>query len=155
MVVMQNGVIVQSGTPSEVMSEPVNEFVATFVGMENIYVGSVTVVADGLISLTIGHQIMKIPGNGAPGERVTLCIHPEHVVVTTNDPERLTSARNVFLCRVNKIVPFGLFNKVYLDCSFTLVAAMTNQSLAELGLTPGSVVYASVKATAVHLFRKT
>jgi tungstate transport system ATP-binding protein len=155
MVVMQSGTIVQSGTPSDVMSQPANEFVATFVGMENIYVGCVTVVTDGLISLIIGHQSMKIPGDGVPGEKVTLCIHPEHVVVTINDPDRQTSARNVLLCRVTKIIPFGLYNKVYLDCSFTLVAAMTNQSLAELGLAPGSVVYASIKATAVHMFRKT
>ena len=97
---------------------------------------------------------MEIPGEGSPGERVTLCIHPEHVVVTTSDPDRQTSARNVFSCRVIRIVPLGLFSKVYLDCGFMLVAAVTNQSLSELGLKPTSTVYASIKATAVHLFRK-
>jgi len=154
MAVMQNGTIVQTGTPSNVISEPVNEFVATFVGMENIFTGTVNEAKHGLLSLTIGIQIMEILGEGSPGECVTFCIHPEHVLLTSCDPDRLTSARNVFSSRVIKIVPFGLYNKVYLDCGFTLVAAVTNQSLAELRLKPGSTVYALMKATAVHQFRK-
>ena len=44
MVVMQNGCIVQSGIPSDVMSQPANEFVATFVGMENLFTGTVSEV---------------------------------------------------------------------------------------------------------------
>ena len=154
MVVMQNGSIVQSGSPSAVISQPVNEFVATFVGMENVFTGTVKEACNGLLSLAIGNLTMEIPGEGSPGGRVTLCIHPDHVVLTTSDPSRHTSARNVFPCEVVRIVPFGLFNKVYLDCGFTLVASVTNQSLAELGLQPASTAYALIKATAVHLFRK-
>jgi tungstate transport system ATP-binding protein len=154
MAVMQNGTIVQAGTPSNVMSEPVNEFVATFVGMENIFTGTVNEANNGLLSLAVGTQIMEILGEGSPGGCVTFCIHPEHVVVTSSDPDRQTSARNVFSGKVLKIVPFGLYNKVYLDCGFVLVAAVTNQSLAELRLKPGSAVYALMKATAVHQFRK-
>jgi tungstate transport system ATP-binding protein len=47
-----------------------------------------------------------------------------------------------------------LFNKVYLDCGVTLVATVTNQSRDELQLAPGTPVFASFKATSVHLFRK-
>jgi tungstate transport system ATP-binding protein len=154
MAVMQNGIIVQTGAPSNVMSEPVNEFVATFVGMENIFTGTVNDANNGLLSLTIGTQIMEILGAGSPGECATFCIHPEHVVVTSSDPDRQTSARNVYSGRVLKIIPFGPYNKVYLDCGFILVAAVTNRSLAELRLKPGSAVYALMKATAVHQFRK-
>ncbi len=152
--VMHNGTIVQAGIPSDVMSRPENEFVASFVGMENIFTGTVSEVNNELLSLTIGTQKMEIPGEGSPGECVTFCIHPEHVVVNSNDPDRQTSARNVFSGRVIKIVTFGLYNKVYLDCGFMLVAAVTNQSLVELRLKPGSTVYALMKATAVHQFRK-
>jgi tungstate transport system ATP-binding protein len=122
--------------------------------MENIFAGTVTKVSDGLLTLAIGDQTLEILGNGSPGECVTLCIRPEHVVISTSDPDRQTSARNVLSCSVTRIVPFGLFNKVYLDCGFMLVAAVTNQSLAELGLKPASTAYAMIKATAVHLFRK-
>jgi tungstate transport system ATP-binding protein len=154
MVVMQGGRIVQAGTPAEVMSMPANSFVASFVGMENVLTGTVVSAAGGMLSLDVAGQAMEIVGSGSPGERVVLCAHPEHVVVTTVDPEHRTSARNVFPGTVTRIVPLGPVNKVYLDCGLPLVASVTGQSLAELGLSPGSTVFASFKATSVHLFRK-
>jgi tungstate transport system ATP-binding protein len=154
MVVMHDGRIVQSGTPAEVMSNPVNAFVASFVGMENVLTGLVVSAAQGMLTLEVAGQHLEIVGSGVPGERVVLCAHPEHVVVTINDPDRRTSARNVFPGTVARVVPFGAINKVYLDCGFPLVAAVTGQSLAELKLTAGSRVFASFKATSVHLFRK-
>jgi len=154
LVVMHGGRIVQTGTPIEVMNQPANSFVASFVGMENVLTGTVVSAAGGMLTLEVSGQQMEIVGSGVPGERVVLCAHPEHVVVTTVDPDRLTSARNVFSGTVTRIVPFGPINKVYLDCGFILVAAVTAQSLAELKLAVDSRVFASFKATAVHLFRK-
>ena len=154
MVVMQQGEIVQSGTPSSVMNQPANEFVATFVGMENIFTGVVSEADNGLFSMTMAGQAMEIMGNGVPGEAVVICIHPEHVVISLTNPEPASSARNVFPCRVSKVVQLGLYTKVFLDCGFTLVASITNQSLESLSLKPGSQVFASFKATAVHVFRK-
>ena len=154
MVVMQQGEIVQSGTPSSVMNQPANEFVATFVGMENIFTGIVSEADNGLFSMTMAGQAMEIMGNGAPGETVVICIHPENVVISLANPEPSSSARNIFPCRVSKVVQLGLYTKVFLDCGFTLVASITNQSLESLSLKPGSQVFASFKATAVHVFRK-
>jgi tungstate transport system ATP-binding protein len=154
MAVMQGGEIVQSGTPAEVMNRPVSEFVATFVGMENILTGRVVTAAGGMLTLDVAGQPVEIVGDGSPGEQVVLCAHPEHVVVATFDPDHRTSARNVFPGTVTRVAPFGPVHKIYLDCGFPLVAAVTGPSLAELGLGPGSRVFASFKATAVHLFRK-
>lgn len=154
MVVMHEGRIVQSGSPVEVMNQPANTFVATFVGMENILAGTVNSVGEGLLTLDVSGMNVEIVGGGAVGERVVFCAHPEHVIVTTIDPDHRTSARNVFPGRVVRIVPFGPIKKVYLDCGFPLVAAVTGQSLVDLRLEQGSRVFASFKATAVHLFRK-
>jgi len=154
MMVMQGGRIVQSGTTAAVTANPVNSFAAAFVGMENVFAGTVVSAAEGMLSLDVAGQTMEIVGSGAPGERVVLCTHPEHVVVTTVDPHHRTSARNVFPGTVTRIVPLGAVNKVYLECGFPLVATVTAHSLEELGLAPGSPVYASFKATSVHLFRK-
>jgi tungstate transport system ATP-binding protein len=154
MVVMQEGRIVQSGSPVEVMNQPANTFVATFVGMENILAGIVNSAGENLLTIDVSGRNLEIVGSGAAGENVVFCIHPEHVIVTTNDPDRLTSARNVFPGTVVRIVPFGPVNKVYLDCGFPLVAAVTGQSLTGLCLHQGSKVFASFKATAVHMFRK-
>jgi len=154
MVVMQHGEIVQSGTPSSVNNQPANEFVATFVGMENIFTGTVTDADNGLFSVSVAGQNMEIMGDGAPQESVVICIRPEHVVISLTNPEATTSTRNIFPCTVTKIVQLGLFTKIYLDCGFSLVASITNQSLESLVLHTGSQVFASFKATAVHVFRK-
>lgn len=154
MVVMHNGRIVQSGKPAEVMSQPANSFVASFVGMENVLTGMVVSANDGMLTLDVAGQTLEIVGSGEVGERMVICAHPEHVVVTINDPDHRTSARNVFPGTVARIVPMGAINKVYLDCGLPLVAKVTGHSLDELGLMPGSPVYASFKATSVHLLRK-
>jgi len=154
MVVLQAGRIVQEGPPAEVMHRPATEFVAGFVGMENILTGTVHSCADGLLTLEVSGREVDIVGAGAPGEQVVVCIRPEHVLLATRDPNHSTSARNVFPATVERIVPQGLYHKVYLACGFPLVANVTSQSLASLALHPGSEVFASFKATAVHLLRK-
>lgn len=153
MVVMQDGTIIQSGTPASVINNPVNAFAASFVGMENTFSGTVTAAGNGLLTLNVEGQVVEIPGDGHIGERVVLCIHPEHVAVNLSPPN-LTSSRNVYSGCISRIVPCGLFNKVYLDCGFTLVATITSQSLRQLGLQPTASIHASFKATSVHLFRK-
>lgn len=153
-VVMQQGKIIQSGTPSSVNNQPANEFVATFVGMENIFSGLVTEAGNGLFSVAVADRIMEIMGAAAPQESVVICIRPEHVVISLTSPEAAASTRNIFAGRVSKIVQLGLYTKVYLDCGFSLVASITNRSSETLLLQPGSPVFASFKATSVHLFRK-
>jgi len=154
MVVMERGKIVQSGTPSSVHNSPANEFVATFVGMENIFTGTIKESDNGLFSVSVADRTIEIMGEGAPMESVVICIRPEHIVVSVTNPETTASTRNIFPSTVTKIVQLGLYAKVYLDCGFSLVAAITNQSLESLALQTGSQVFASFKATAVHVFRK-
>ncbi|NVN91067.1 MAG: ABC transporter ATP-binding protein [Desulfuromonadales bacterium] len=153
-VVMQEGSIIQSGSPTEIIDQPASEFVATFVGMENILSGSVTAVDQGLFSLDVSGQTLKIMGSAILKEKAVICIHPDQVVVSLTNPGPDSSTRNVLSCTVKKIVHMGLFSKLYLDCGFKLVAAITNQSLEYLMLHQGSQVFASFKATAVHVFRK-
>ncbi len=154
MVVMQQGEIIQVGTPTEVLSAPANEFVASFVGMENIYSGTVSEAGAGLFSLAVGEHAIQVPGDARLRESAVICVHPESVTVTLEAPAQTSSARNILPARVSKIVHMGLFAKIYLDCGFRLVASVTNQSLESLALEPDSRVFASFKATAVHLFRK-
>jgi tungstate transport system ATP-binding protein len=48
----------------------------------------------------------------------------------------------------------GHFLKLTLDCGFPLVSYVTREAFAGLGLQEGKEVFASFKATAVHLIRK-
>ena len=153
MAVMKAGRIIQDGPPVEVMHRPSDEFVASFVGMENVLNGKVVAQEGGLLTVTLADHLIEFPGMSATGEKALFCIRPEHITITTSDPGRATSARNVFPATIRKIIPMGAYHKLYLECGFPLVACLTSQSLGTLHLAEGTRVFASFKATSVHLIR--
>ncbi len=154
MAVMNEGMILQIGSPEEVMNHPVNEWVASFVGVETILTGKVIKRNGGTFIASIGGQVIEAVGDAHLGETVVLCIRPENVTLSTRSSQEGTSARNVFPGRIVKIISLGLYQKVHLHCGFPLVAYVTNHSLEELSLTEGKEVKASFKATAVTVIRK-
>jgi tungstate transport system ATP-binding protein len=152
--VMHRGEIVQSGPPAAVLNEPVSELVASTVGMETILEGVVSRSAGGeLVAAVAGREVHAL-GDAAAGDAVYLCIRPENVTVERADPRGSSSARNVFPATVSASSPVGPYLKVKLDCGFPLVASVTGESFAALELGRGRTVYASVKATAIHVIRK-
>ncbi len=152
--VMNQGKIAQIGTPEQVMNQPVDEFVASFVGMETVFSGRVTKTHNGTFITSVSGREVEAVGALKPGEKIVCFIRPENVVLSTNSAEAKTSARNVFACKIVRIVPMGFFHRVQLDCGFPLVAYITNQSLENLLLKEGDSIFASFKATAVHVVRK-
>jgi len=152
--VIKEGKIVQLNAPETVMNQPTDAFIASFVGMETILAGEITGTGSGTVTVRINGGELEAVGVGKPGERVLCCTRPEQVTLFTKSTIEGTSARNTFAGRIVKIVPLGLFYKVCIDCGFSLVAYVTASSLADLALEEGVSVFASVKATAVHLIRK-
>ena len=152
--VMNLGKILQLGPPDEVMNRPVDEFVASFVGVETILNGWVIKRNGGSFLANVsGHEVEAV-GDVHVGEEVALCIRPENVTLSIHPFKETTSARNMFPGKIIAVSPMGLFQKVLLDCGFPLVAYVTNHSLENLMLTEGKEVNASFKATAIHVVRK-
>ena len=154
MAVMNKGGILQVGFPGEVMNHPVNEFVASFVGVETILSGRVIKRDGGTIIVSIEGQEIEAVGDAHLGEKVVLCIRPENVTISTRPSQEGTSARNVFAGRIVKIISLGHYQKVHLQCGFPLVSYVTNHSLEELSLAVGKEIGVSFKATAVTVIRK-
>jgi tungstate transport system ATP-binding protein len=154
-VVMQRGAVVQSGAPAVVMNEPVNEFVASCMGMETIVEGVVVRQADGEVVMAVAGKEISSIGAGAPGGHVYCCIRPEQVTIDLESPAGSSSARNVLPATITSVISAGPYLKVKLDCGFPLVATVTAESIATLGLSRGRSVFASFKATAVHVIRRT
>lgn len=155
LMVMEGGRIVQAGHPVEVMNRPLDEFVASFVGMETLVTGTVEKTDRELLTVDAGGRAIQAVGHAKPGDRVILGIRPENVTIISGDPGQKTSARNHFECEIVKISPQGPLLKLSLDCGFTLTAFITALSAEEMGLAQGSKVTAAVKATAVHMVAKT
>jgi tungstate transport system ATP-binding protein len=152
--VMHGGKIVQNGSPANVMNRPENGFVANFVGMETIIEGVVRQNADKLLTISVsGHEIEAI-GDLLPGEKAYCCIRPENVIVSVANTGVTSSTRNAFPARIVEITSLGPFLRLKLECGFPLTAYLTCESFTSLGLAEGKEVFASFKATSVHLIRK-
>jgi tungstate transport system ATP-binding protein len=157
--VMDRGEIVQIGPPEEVFSQPVNEIVASFVGIETILRGQVESQAGGFAEVRVSGGERIATASALPvGTPVTLCIRPEEVTLLAPTagaihelPLQPSSARNHFPAQVTRILPWGVALKVHLDCGFPLVAFVTRPSVEILSLHEGGTVIVTFKATAVHV----
>jgi tungstate transport system ATP-binding protein len=152
--VMNGGKFLQIGSPGDVMNQPLDEFVASFVGVETILTGRVVRRDGGTFVASIESQEIEAVGDVHLGETVVLCIRPEHVTLSAQPHREATSARNVFAGKILKIAAFGPYQKIQLDCKFPLIAYVTHHSREELSLTEGKEVRASFKASAVTVIRK-
>lgn len=80
-IVMNNGLIQQMGTPEEIYNEPENAFVADFIGDSNIMSGRM--IRDGLVEIN-GHEFPCVDGseNGfRPGQEVDVVVRPEDIEI--------------------------------------------------------------------------
>jgi len=75
-VVMNNGVIQQKGTPEDIYNEPVNAFVADFIGESNIVEGIMR--QDGVVEI-FGRVYECVDKGFAVNEKVDVVIRPEDI----------------------------------------------------------------------------
>lgn len=84
--VMNEGEIVQSGTPVDIYDEPINHFVATFIGESNILSGKM--IEDYLVEFN-GKHFEAVDGGMRPNESVQVVIRPEDLQITLPDEGKL------------------------------------------------------------------
>lgn len=84
--VMNEGEIVQSGTPVDIYDEPINHFVATFIGESNILPG--IMIEDYLVAFN-GKEFEAVDGGMRPNEPVEVVIRPEDLQITLPDEGKL------------------------------------------------------------------
>jgi molybdopterin-binding protein len=153
--ILHDGDLLQIGTTSEVFNSPQDEFVAGFVGVENVIEGRVLSTQEGIadIELAPGRKLEAVDNGAARSSKVLACIRPEDVALELTLPAE-SSVRNHFPGRIVSAEALGPVLRIRLDCGFPLLAYVTRRSYLDLGLTPGTQVVASVKATAVHLIAR-
>jgi len=146
--VIIDGELVQVDTPHAVFNEPVSEEVATFVGVENVIKGKIVSNEDGVVVVETGNYQIRALSNLKEGE-VNVFIRPENIILSK--VKLKSSARNCIGGKISKINQIGATYRVYMDNG--LSALVTKHAIEELGLNSGKKVYASFKATAIHLIK--
>ncbi|QDJ29302.1 spermidine/putrescine ABC transporter ATP-binding protein [Leuconostoc gelidum subsp. gelidum] len=84
--VMNDGVIQQNGSPEDIYDEPINHFVADFIGESNILDGIMK--KDYLVHFT-GKDFENVDAGMRPNERVEIVLRPEDLDLTTIENGKL------------------------------------------------------------------
>lgn len=146
--IMKKGTISQVGDIDEIFRHPKDEFVADFVGTENILKGFAKDGNDSLTFVDTGN--ITIESTDKKTGDVHATIRPEDITLSTDKVP--TSARNVFEGHIKEIYDLGTIIKLTVDVGESVVLVLTRQSFIDLELNIGKKVYIYFKATAVNLF---
>ncbi len=142
-IVLEAGRVVQAGPLAELRERPRSRYVADLVGV-NLYRGA----ADG--------RRIRLPGRGelvaaghARGE-VFAVVHPRAVALHRHEPEG--TPRNLLPGTVEHLDVEGDRVRVIVAGAVPVTAEVTPAAVAELELTAGAAVWASIKATEVSVY---
>lgn len=146
--VMNKGEIIQTGIPDEVFSKPNCRFIAGFVGVENIFRGT---ISSGKGSSIISVDGLKISSSatGLSGE-IYASVRPEDIMIS-KEPLK-TPARNSFQGKVVSIKNNGTMVQVIVDVGILFTTILTRRGLSDIELKEDDRVYLTFKAAAVHVF---
>ncbi|MFE9648358.1 ABC transporter permease [Streptomyces sp. NPDC006365] len=147
--VLDEGRAVQDAPPAEVTRHPRSPWVARMLG-RNAWPGTAT--ADGL-ELADGGGRLVIADPLPAGTEALAIIAPEAVAVHRDRPSG--SPRNVWPGTVREITATGSRLRILItsDRAPDVVAEITPQAAAELGLADGASVWTSIKATETTVVR--
>ena len=85
--VMSKGEVIQSGTPVDIYDEPINRFVADFIGESNIVDG---VMKEDYLVEFVGKEFECADAGMRPNEKVEIVIRPEDLSLTSIENGKLT-----------------------------------------------------------------
>lgn len=94
--VINNGIIEQSGTPVDIYDEPINRFVADFIGESNIVDG--VMLEDYKVQFA-GKVFDCVDRGMKPNEKVDVIVRPEDLEITTVEKGKLVVTVDTFLFR--------------------------------------------------------
>ncbi|MEV6960523.1 ABC transporter ATP-binding protein [Streptomyces sp. NPDC051207] len=144
LVVVEDGRVVQEGTPADIARHPRTDYIARLVGL-NLYRGQ----ADGhTVRLDAGPAITTTEDLSGP---VFVAFPPGAVTLYRERPTG-SSARNLWRCEVAGLDSHGDQIRAGLTGELSLAADLTTVAAAELDLRPGAPVWAAVKATQTHAY---
>ena len=142
--IMRGGDVVQVGTPEEIFRRPNSDFVAGFVGIENLFSG--TGSPDGTV--TVGDVCIRVEESviGA----VSVAIRPEEILLSKAPlPE---NGKNVFCGQIESARPNGGLVRVSVDAGIPFWVTLTRQGFEEAAVVPGDTVYLAFGPSAAHAY---
>ena len=144
-VVLENGRVVQQGTPDDIRLRPATPYVAALAGT-NLLTAHIDV--PGSARLTEHELTLTVADSGSSGD-VLLTISPRAVALHEEKPEG--SPRNSWRSTVELVEPLGDTTRIVLGAPVPLAVDITPAAAEALYLARGTPIWASVKATEIGL----
>ncbi len=144
--VLEAGRITQSGSPDDIRRAPATPYVAALAGT-NLFAGR---AETGSVLMIDHDHTLTIADTTLDGD-VLVTIHPTAISLHPARPSG--SQRNVWQTTVDLIEPLGDTVRVTLSAPMPMAVDVTPGAVAALGLSPGSAVWAAVKATEINATR--
>ena len=138
-VVMADGCIQQIGTPTDIYNEPVNAFVADFIGESNIVDG---VMVGDFKARFSGHTFDCVDSGFAPGEQVDVVVRPEDVDVVAPEKGMLRGV-------VSSVTFKGDYYEIIVDVSGFKWMIETSDYVA-----PEATIGIHIEPDAIHIMKK-
>ena len=142
LVVIENGAVVQQGTPAEVARRPRTDYVARLVGL-NLYRGT----AAGR-QVKVGDVLLSVADHLDGPAFVTFS--PGAVALYRTRPDG--TPRNLWQATIEGLERHGDNVRIHLEGPLTASADVTPAAVADLDLSPGQRIWAAVKATETHAY---
>jgi molybdate transport system ATP-binding protein len=158
LVVIENGRVVQQGSPAHVARQPATQYVARLVGL-NLYTGTldpttrhVHLDAGGTFTVTLGDDDgVGSAVAGLPTRRVLVGLRPSAITIHTARPTH-ASPRNVWKGTVVALELLADRVRVQVDATPPALVDISTGAVADLALRPGTLVWLSAKATETEAY---
>ena len=138
-VVMSEGKIQQIGTPTDIYNEPVNAFVADFIGESNIVDG--VMLADYRVKFA-GQTFECLDRGFAPNEPIDAVIRPEDVDIVAPEKGMLHGT-------VDSVTFMGVHNEIIVDIEGFKWMIQTTDPVSE-----GAHIGLYIEPDAIHIMKK-
>ena len=138
-VVMSHGKIQQIGTPADIYNEPVNAFVADFIGESNIVDG--VMLEDYRVSFG-GQEFRCLDSGFGKNEPVDVVIRPEDVDIIAPDKGKLRG-------KVTSVTFMGVHNEAIVDIDGFKWMIQTTDPVTE-----GAYIGITLEPDAIHIMKK-
>jgi molybdate transport system ATP-binding protein len=158
LMVIENGRVVQEGSPAQVARQPATQYVARLVGL-NLYAGRldratghVHLDDGGTLTVTLGDDAaLASTATGPTARRVLVGLRPSAITIHTARPTH-ASPRNVWKGTVASLELLADRVRVQVDATPPALVDISAAAVADLALRPGTGVWLSAKATETEAY---
>jgi ABC-type molybdate transport system ATPase subunit len=152
LVIVDDGEILQTGPPGDVLNNPASDAVARIIGVGNVIEGTVTQPGDGMATVDCGDFDLTVVVDADVADTVRIRFGAETVALYAEPPHG-GSQRNTISGTVRNVIGRGRLLEVIVDAGTPIAALVTPGALDALEIAVGDDVWVVIKTASLSATR--